>query len=225
MVPPAPLATDAGQRVYSPLVLRAYDAVVLDLSCRWIWRCPSDAIQALYDRHASAVHLDVGVGTGRFLDRCRFPVSRPEITLLDLNAHSLDHCARRIARYAPTRLHADVLRPIPVPATRFASIGASFLFHCLPADAAGGKWRALDHLARLLRDDGVLFGATALGSGIALNPAQRILMGVYNRRGIFGNDQDSPAALEAALSARFHDVAIERRGVIALFRVRGRRDA
>ncbi len=37
----------------------------------------------LYDQYVSANHLDIGVGTGYFLDHCRFPAANPRLALMD----------------------------------------------------------------------------------------------------------------------------------------------
>ena len=56
---------EAGQVVYSKSMLAIYDWL-FRFSNRLIWKCPSSKILALYDRHVTANHLDVGVGTGYF---------------------------------------------------------------------------------------------------------------------------------------------------------------
>jgi hypothetical protein len=58
------------------------------------------------------LHLDVGVGTGYFLDRCTFPVAAPEVHLMDLNPNCLEKTARRIRRYRPVTHRCNVLDPI-----------------------------------------------------------------------------------------------------------------
>jgi len=60
----------AGQAVYSKRVLGNYDLVVLGLSNRFLWRCPTERLLEHYNRHVTENHLDVGVGTGYFLDNC-----------------------------------------------------------------------------------------------------------------------------------------------------------
>jgi hypothetical protein len=65
-----------GQAVYTARTLRAYDAVVVKASNSLVWRCPARRILAQYDSHVSAAHLDVGPGTGYYLDRCRLRVRR-----------------------------------------------------------------------------------------------------------------------------------------------------
>jgi len=86
----------AGQAVYTKLVLRAYDLVVLGVSNRFIWKCPTQRLLEHYNLHVSANHADVGVGTGYFLDKCRFPSPTPRIALIDLNQNTLDFASRRI---------------------------------------------------------------------------------------------------------------------------------
>src|SRR5512138_393349 len=91
----------AGAAVYSRFVLAVYDLEVLGLELPVVFGCSARRIVALYDRNVSDVHLDVGVGTGYFLDRCTFPVAHPELHILDLNPNCLARTARRIRRYAP----------------------------------------------------------------------------------------------------------------------------
>ena len=115
----------AGQAVYTRRGLRLYDFIVHGLSNRFVWRCPTQGLVAHYNRHVTANHLDVGVGTGYFLERCRFPPGAPRIALLDINRNSLDFAAGRIARHRPeTYLRNGSSNPSPStrrPSTRSAS--------------------------------------------------------------------------------------------------------
>ena len=212
------LDSRAGQAVYSRWTLRLYDLYVLGLSCRLAWRCPAGTLLAHYDAHVSAHHLDVGVGSGYFLDRCKFPVPRPELVLLDLNEASLGFAAHRIGRLAPRTCRADVLEPLPL-AERFDSIGLGFLLHCLPGDMPY-KARALANLAAVLNPQGVLFGSTSLAADVRHNRLGAALVDLYNRKGIFSNRGDSAAGLGAALEESFADVSITVRGAVALFSAR-----
>jgi len=209
----------AGQAVYSLRTLRLYDVVVLGLSNRFVWRCPTRELRALYDRNVTGNHLDVGVGTGYFLDRCRFPVPSPRIVLMDLNENCLAAAANRIARYEPTTVRRNVLQPIDFGGDRFDSIGLNYLLHCLPGTMTE-KASAFDHLRPLLNPGGVMFGSTLLTDGVRKNPLARRLMAVYNRKGIFCNTDDSRAALEAALRERFAETHVRIVGCAALFRAR-----
>jgi hypothetical protein len=211
-------ATEAGQAVYSPLVLKVYDWFVLGFSNRLLWRCPTPALRALYDRNVSARHVDIGVGTGYFLDKAQWPVPAPAITLVDLNPNALRAAAKRIARFAPRTVQANALAPLP-PLGPFESAGLCYLLHCLPG-AIGEKAVVFDHLGPALAPGARVFGATILqGDAPRSWPAQR-LMNLYNKKGIFSNARDTRQALEAALKQRFSDVKIEMRGAVALFEAR-----
>ena len=209
-------ASHAGQAVYTPLTLALYDLVVLGLSNRYIWRTPTRRILQLYHQHATANHLDVGVGTGWYLDRCRFPVGRLRLGLLDLNQSPLDKAAKRLARYEPEAYRTDVLTPPTIRIEPFDSISATYLLHCLPGRMKD-KAAAFDNLMPLLNRGGVIFGATLLAAGVRRSPAARVLMRFYNKRGIFSNAEDDVDGLRAGLDRRFGHVELETIGCAALF--------
>lgn len=209
---------EAGAAVYSSAVLRVYDWFVLGFSNRRLWRCPTREILALYDRFVSADHLDCGVGSGYFLDRCRFPSAAPRLTLLDLSPTALAHCQRRLARYQPRTLPHNVLEPLPEPAA-FGSISLSYLLHCVPG-ALRDKAVIFDHLAAALAPGGAIFGATLLPE--PPSRAARWLMDTYNRKQIFSNRDDTLEDLRHALEQRFDEVALTQHGCGVLFSARGR---
>ncbi len=208
---------EAGQRVYTPLVLRSYDLFVLGFSNRFVWRCPSSTMLERYDRHIGARHLDIGVGTGWFLDRCKWPVDMPQITLLDLNENSLSKASQRIRRYAPATVRANVLDPVELGERRFDSIGANYLFHCLPGELESKVRTVASNVRPYLASGGVLFGSTILGRGVAHNFLGRRLMRLYNRKGIFSNVEDDQRGLEEGLASQLTDVETEIVGAVALF--------
>ncbi|MET0254744.1 MAG: class I SAM-dependent methyltransferase [Luteibacter sp.] len=203
------------QSVYSPMTLAIYDTLVLRISNPAVWRCPTPRILALYDTHVSANHLDVGVGTGWYLDHCRFPAA-PRLALMDLNRNALTSAAKRVERYAPETHVADVLQPVRPVGEPFASIGLTYLLHCLPGDMAG-KSRVFDHMLPLLAPGGVVFGATILAEGVQRSGLAVRLMGFYNRKGIFGNAGDSLDDLRGELAKRFARVEVTVVGCVALF--------
>ncbi|WP_229721870.1 class I SAM-dependent methyltransferase [Marinobacterium nitratireducens] len=213
---PTAAEVDAGQAVYTRNILSAYDLLVLGISNRWIWKCPTPRIEAHYNSQLSANHLDVGVGTGYFLDRCRFPGASPRIALMDLNDNSLAFAANRIARYRPEVWRQNVLEPIQAQIRPFDSIGINYLLHCLPGTIAE-KAVVFDHLQPLLKPGARLFGSTILRQGVEPGATARALMSIYNRKGIFSNEADALNDLRGALEKRFARVSIEVIGCVALF--------
>lgn len=208
----------AGAANYTPLTLRLYDWYVTGLSNRYIWRCPTERMLALYEQHVSANHLDIGVGSGYLLDHCRFPVAAPKLTLLDLNPHSLAWTARRIARYSPQAVQGSVLAPFPLT-EKFDSIAMMYLLHCVPGPMHH-KAPAFAHAARCLAENGVLFGATVLAAGPHTRFLERAYLAFLNRRRVFSNADDTRENLEAALADAFIETRIEVVGSVALFSAR-----
>ena len=206
----------AGAAVYSRFTLRIYDFAVLGLSNPLVWRCATSKLTAFYNRHLTGNHLDVGVGTGYYLDKCAFPVAEPRVGLFDLNANSLAVAARRIARYQPITFYGDVLRPLDIEAEPFESISLFYLLHCLPG-ALRDKASVFQNLKPLLVDGGTIYGATILGVGKPFNVLGRRLMHIYNKRGIFSNYSDDLESLRDALEDNFSDVTTQQVGHVALF--------
>jgi SAM-dependent methyltransferase len=204
-----------GATAYTPATLALYDLFVLGFSNSFVWNCPSRLILDLYDQHISSRHLDIGVGTGYFMDRCRFPAS-PMIALLDLNPNSLEKAAKRLVRYAPTCHLGNALQPIDVGSSAFGSIGLNYLLHCLPGDLTS-KSIVFQNLKSLLKDGGTVFGSTILGRGVRHNFLATKLMRAYNAAGIFSNWSDSQQDLEAGLRAHFNQCTIRVQGCVALF--------
>jgi hypothetical protein len=206
----------AGQALYTRRVLTGYDFVVHGLSNRFLWKCPTQRLIEHYNQHVTANHLDAGVGTGYFLDKCRFPSPTPRVALLDLNQNTLDFAAERIARYKPETYRRDVLEPIPLDAAKFDSLGVTYLLHCVPGSIEA-KSIAFDHLLALLNPQAVIFGATLLQGGVPRNWGARRLMDIYNKRGVFSNQADHLDGLTQELRKRFKDVTVEVIGCAALF--------
>ena len=206
----------AGQVVYTKGTLSAYDTFVLGISNRYIWKCPSEHIETHYNKNISANHLDIGVGTGYFLDRCNFHTNSPRIALIDLNPNSLEFASNRISRYSPESYLQNILEPITINIPKFDSVSINYLFHCMPGDITY-KTVAFDHIKPLLNSGAKIFGSTILQGGVSKSWVANQLMKFYNKKGIFSNTEDDIEGLEYALKQRFENVFIEIIGCVALF--------
>lgn len=212
-------ATRQGAAAYTPLTLALYDLAVLQFSNSFVWQCSSQVLLDFYNQHISDKHLDIGVGTGYFLNKCRFPSPTPEIALFDLNPHSLAKSAKRLRRYNPSCHMGNVLQPIDIGMSGFNSISLNYLLHCLPGTLAS-KSIVFENVKPLLTDGGVIFGSTILGEGVRHNPLAKQLMKIYNAKGIFSNLSDRQSDLEAGLKAHFAEHTIHIQGCVALFSTR-----
>ncbi len=205
-----------GQKDYGPLMLAVYDWWVLGFMARTVWRSPTPLILERYRPLFGRRHLDIGPGSGYCIDE-----AAPEgthVTLLDPNRDVLAHCEKRLSRFNPVVVEADVLKPLPVEG-RFDSAALSFVLHCLPGPMEH-KSPAIENIATVLEPDGVLFGGTVLGLGEHHTAPARAFLKAVNRRGAFDNLTDTPAGLEAILSASFRSVEVDVVGSLAMFTAR-----
>jgi len=205
-----------GYTIYNKALLGIYDLCVLGFLCRYMWRCPSSHLLALYDQRVTSNHLDIGVGTGHFLAKCKFPTDTPRIALMDLNPNSLNVTQKRLSRYAPVTYLKDVLEPINLDTKPFDSIAINGLLHCLPGTIRT-KSVVFDNLKPLLNPGGVIFGCTILNKGVKKSRPAQWTMDSLNRKGVFTNLEDNLEDLRDELSRRFQDYDVQVIGCMALF--------
>ena len=201
--------------IYTPFALSFYDTLVHGLSNRLAWGCPTSKLIDLYRHNLSLDHLEAAVGTGFFIDHAACTFDR--LVLLDINTNCLDRAAKRLHRFRPECLQANLLSPLPYDCAPFRSVGLTYALHCLPGSMTE-KLKAVDHLMPVMGTDAVLFGATILGAGVHPNGPARVLLNVYNKKGVFNNRADDLQALTEGLNRRFEHVEIAQHGLVALFR-------
>jgi ubiquinone/menaquinone biosynthesis C-methylase UbiE len=207
-----------GQAGYTPFLLAIYDPFVLGFMARAVWRCPAPPVVERYGKHLGHRHLDVGPGTGYFIEKAA-PPAGTEITLLDPNPNVLVRCSRRLAAMHPTTVEADVMKPLPVDGP-FDSAALNFVLHCLRGPQSH-KAVAIRNVAAVLEPDGVLFGGTVLGTAERHAPQARAILWAFNRKGDFDNLGDTAEGLRQILEESFQTVEIEVVGSAALFTATG----
>ncbi|HWZ63029.1 MAG TPA: class I SAM-dependent methyltransferase [Steroidobacteraceae bacterium] len=206
---------EGSQAAFNERTLRYYDWL-LAFTCNRIWRCSIDRTLDLYQRHVTSNHLEVGVGTGYFLDRIRFPGPEQRLALLDPNPHCLRHTSARLARYSPEAYRASALEPIKLGVRGFDSLAINYVLHCMPG-ALPEKGVAFVNLRPLLNPGGVLFGSTVLRVGVPCDLRARVFMRLYNARKVFCNLQDSLDGLRKALEGSFNHIQLDVIGCVAQF--------
>ena len=127
----------AARAEYTRSFLRVYDAVILGFFLRFVWRCPTSRLVEGYRQHIRDRHLDVGPGTGYFIERSGLP-NGSQVTILDPNQNVLDYATRRLPRLEVTAVQADVLKPLPVDGL-FNSAALHGVIHCLPDHSPGRR--------------------------------------------------------------------------------------
>lgn len=208
----------AGAAPYTSRILSTYDTWVLGFVCPVVWGCPRDEMLRQYNRSVGARHLDLGPGTGWFLERAAFPTLTPELTLVDLNEGVLRKAGGRVAHLRPQLRKRDVLAPLDLgEETRFDSVALNMLIHCLPGDMAH-KATVFDHVLPYVAPGGRIFGSTVLAKGVQHGRlAPKALENLNDGNGPMNNLDDSLDDLESELTGRFKNVRLAVRGSIALF--------
>jgi SAM-dependent methyltransferase len=206
-----------GQSDYNGALLRLYDPLVLGPIARYVWRCPAEAGVRMYRQHIRPNHLDVGPGTGYFLEHAGLPAGS-RVTVLDPNRNVLEHVTRRLRDLDVTAVEADVLKPLPV-AGPFDSAAMNAVLHCLPGPLER-KAVAVANVASVLAPDGTFFGASVLGRSGRHTRLGRAFLTAFNRRGAFDNLDDTEEGIAEILRRSFRQVTIETLGGLALFTAR-----
>src|SRR4029453_17030620 len=187
---------------------------VLGFMARAVWKIPVPPGIERYRRNVGHRHLDVGPGTGYFLEKAS-PPATTEITLLDPNPNVLARCSQRLEAMHPRTVQASAMEPLPVDAT-FDSAALSFVIHCLRGPMSN-KATAIRNIAAVLEPDGVLFGGTILGLQEHHTRQARLFLKGANKAGDFDNLGDTASGLREILEGSFEEVEVEVVGSAALF--------
>ncbi len=207
---------------YTRLSLFFYDYYVYKFGSALFFGCPERELVDFYLDRISSNHLEIGVGTGYLLNKCAEQGKLESLSLLDFNRNCLDVTAKVLSDFRPDRYYANILEPLPVQNRKFDSIALNFVLHCVPGSFRE-KGVAFDHVARCLNMDGRVFGSTLM-----YYPEQaklgKLVMDVYNRLGIFNNNNDSRDELVTALSRNYSDININQVGNVLFFDARVRKN-
>jgi hypothetical protein len=208
--------TKRGTEVYSQFVLKIYDWYVLWYNCRFLWECPAHYLLDLYDQYVSANHLDIGVGTGYFLDKCKFPGTDVRLALMDSSANPLGAASKRLNRFKPEVYQRNASEPFGIDARPFDSIGMMNLLHCIPGNL---KTKAIvfEYAKEVMNPGAVIFGSTILYKGVKRNALATLAIKYYNKTRSMTNMDDSLEDLQDSLRNSFSDSSVNVIGCEALF--------
>ncbi|CAM1501811.1 Fc.00g037950.m01.CDS01 [Cosmosporella sp. VM-42] len=217
---------NAGSAMYTPWALHLYDLWVLWFATLFAWKCStSKVLLPLFQSTMGEKHLDIGVATGYYPATCIAKKSScKEITLVDLNPASLEAAKRRIMAVSSSirinTIIADATESLPLaPSEKFNSITMFYLLHCIPGPPER-KTRAFDVARQQLATNGVLAGATVLGTSRPMNWLAGRIMSFYNKRGAFDNWDDTEHVFAEGLRRNFEEVEVWGVGRTMLFTAR-----
>ncbi|KAH8658379.1 S-adenosyl-L-methionine-dependent methyltransferase [Xylariales sp. PMI_506] len=216
--PPKPAEVkDSEEVLYTPWRLAFYDFWVLGLVTTYGWCCPTTTyLLPLFRANVRKNHLDIGVGSGYYLDPSTVPTTT-KLTLIDSESHALAVAKARTKRSDATAIVANVLEPLPL-SEKYDSVSMYYLLHCIPVSIEQ-KCRVFSNIKLHMTPDGVLTGANILNKGVK----QDNFFGAWIRRGItrhgiLHNASDTAYDFEHALRENFHKVETWVVGSIFIFR-------
>jgi len=206
----------AGQSIYTQKSLLVYDLMVTRFSNRFVWQCPRKTLIDFFKEHTSINHLDIGVGTGYFLNQLHLVPGKQRLGLLDMNKACLEHAKIKLNQFAPEIYQYSIFEPFTSISKKFDSVSLNYVLHCLPGNVAQ-KAIGFDHIKAILNQNGKIFGTTILGKNVKHNGLATKLLTIYNNKKIMHNLNDSCDELISELRKRFSKVDVKIRGCVALF--------
>lgn len=204
---------NVSQRYFNPLLLSFYDFLVYRIISQYVWGCPTALLVNRYKHYIQKNHLEVGTGTGYLIDKC--DAKSINLDLMDLSRACLKKSNHRLKRYSPTLIRHNILEKPIEDDKRYDSIGINYVMHCVEGDFTT-KSNAFNNLKKLLKDNGVIFGATVMQTSQSSLVA-RVFTKFLNRIGIFNNDRDNFKGLKNALEDNFKYVDLYIKSSVVLF--------
>lgn len=199
-----------GYEIYRRSVLRHYDWIVHGFSNSLVWRVPTRKIHQMYQQNLADSHLEVGVGTGKFLLKQWPHHSETKLVIVDASRDCLEWSSKRLNR---RQIALDSMVQIDFGSEQsskvklgssFRSVGLNYVLHCLPGMTT--RQRALQFIKFHMTTDGVLFGSTLIGTPVSHYLPTRWLEKKYQRLGVFSNQGDSSDTISELLAEHFHKV-------------------
>jgi len=205
-----------GARIYSRLLLRVYDFLIMGVLSPYVWRCSPAHYHQLYRDLMSPNHADIGVGTGYCLNQCKYVPGKLRLGLFDLQKNCLVHSARRLARFAPETYQCNALEPLPVKCNSFDSIGLGGILHCIPGEMVV-KGKVFDSIKSLMKPGAKIFGYTILNQGVEKTFVSCLVYGVLYHLKVINGHHDSVRELSTELRKRFVRVETKVIGCVGFF--------
>ena len=206
-----------GQFFFTTMSHRLYDAGLYGFVTRYLWRCSTERLLDNYVENISRNHLEIGVGSGFFLERTLCSDYLRRLVLLDLNGRCLRKSAARLQAFDPETRQHDMLEPIPAELGKFDSVAMNYVLHCIPGSFRSNR-RMFASIRSRLTSGGVLFGATLVRRPIKEGLFAWLLMWLLNAIGVFGNTRQTVNELRYVLGSLFDEVDLYVAGNAVVFR-------
>ena len=179
-----------GYDYYTPGTLRIYDLYVLCFNNRFVWRCPTCKLRALFARLTTPRHCDIGVGSGYFLKHQHAKTPFEQLHLVDASAAAIERVRQILPDPAITSDCRDVSGGMAEIAAPVTSVSLNYLLHCM-AGPVENKEAVLAGLRNIAVPGAAVFGSTIVNDPKYQSWFARRMLATFNKTGVFDTSDDS----------------------------------
>ena len=195
--------------------LFAYDYLVNDINCNFVWKCNQHKIIEHYDSNVTNNHVEIGPGTGFFLQNRQYNT----LQLIDINKdilvnanENLKENSEKIQTYCHNIFSSSSLHINPS-----RSIGLTYVLHCVPGKIENNL---NDLIQNIQFNNYTLFGASVVNDSKETNMFAETELLWLNRLGIFNNENDTYSGLREYLEASGLEYNLRLEGYVAIFDIK-----
>ena len=166
--------------------LKLYDYLVNDINCSYAWRCHKSNIFENYKNNIKTNHLEIGPGTGYFLEN-NYNIKK--LYLMDINDDTLNFSKNNLSEnYQLETINHNIFED-KLEIKDLESVGLNYVLHCVP----GRLEDNIDNLINNLETNNKVnfFGATVVSDKILQNRLSTIELFFLNKYNIFNNEMDT----------------------------------
>lgn len=166
--------------------LPLYDVFVNKINCHYVWKCNEKHIFLHYEKNIGRNHLEIGPGTGYFLQR-KYPVFH--LTLMDINKDTLQYTKKNLkGNYQHISVIEHDIFKQPKRLDRVNSVGINYVLHCVPGTLETKLETLINNIH--VGKDTTFFGATVIQDDTNQNFLSRTELYLLNKYKIFHNQND-----------------------------------
>lgn len=195
--------------------LFAYDYLVNDLNCNLVWQCEKNNIVQNYVSNITGNHIEIGPGTGYFLQNEQFNT----LQLIDINNDILVNSGQNLKKNSiEIQSHCHNIFSYTLTHLKPAdSIGLSYVLHCVPGKIEDNVKNLINNIHF---DKYILFGASVIKDPEERNMFAEIELFWLNKLGIFNNHGDTYKGLQKYLQESGFEYNLRLEGYVAIFHIR-----
>ena len=167
--------------------IKIYDFVVNDLNCKYAWRCHKNNIFKNYQNNLKNNHLEIGPGSGYFLNPKFHQKKIDNLFLMDINQPILKASKENLDKYYSNiqTVNHNIFEK-SLNSLQIDSIGINYVLHCVP----GSLDNKLEKLYLNLPKNTNIFGATVISDIDKQTPLSKLELKLLNHKGVFNNKLD-----------------------------------